>query len=348
MSDPGHQATPRLHVGTYDRGGGAGLYPVDYSAATGWSVGEPCVEARNASFGACSARHGLHYFVDEHAEGALGVFRTSPTGWEQLARVPTHGAQPCYVALNGDENMLAVANYGSGCVALFRLDDATGLPVNSPVVRTNAGGGPVADRQEAPHAHCVTFNRNQRWLYHVDLGTDEILAYPLNSADDAPRLAYQAPAGSGPRHLAFHPILPFAILVSELASTLTVLQVEEGRFYARQTISTLPEHSHSDSLGGHLSLNAAGDRAYVTNRGHDSIAVFAWSDIGVLRLLQHVSSGGASPRAFVLLEAERQLVLANEEAGNVTGFDLQPDGTLSPWSAALPLPGAAFVMIVPG
>jgi 6-phosphogluconolactonase len=337
----------RLHVGTYARNGGAGLYPLSRSPAGQWLVGAPYGEAQNASFGTYSARHDVYYFVDEQAHGALSALRDTPAGWQQAARVPTGGAEPCYAALNDDHSLLAVANYGSGSIALYRLD-ATGLPLEPPAVRVNNGSGPHPERQDGPHAHCVCFSGDQRWLYVADLGTDEVLAYALDPADGSigePTTAFAAPAGSGPRHLVFHPSLPQALLVSELASSLTQLRIADGRLLAEQTVSTLPADFGGESLAGQMSHNALGDRVYVTNRGHDSIGVFAWRADGALELLQHIWSGGASPRAFVLLEDESLLLLANEEDGNLTSFSIKPDGTLSPSNAEIALPGAAFLLV---
>lgn len=169
--------TLRLHVGTYARNGGAGLYPLSRSPAGEWSLGAPYGQAQNASFGTYSARHDIYYFVDEQAKGALGAYRETADGWSQVARIPTLGDEPCYVALNADQSCLAAANYGSGSIALYRLDAATGLPLEPPEVRVNSGSGPNSDRQDGPHAHCVCFSRDQRWLYVADLGTDEVLAY---------------------------------------------------------------------------------------------------------------------------------------------------------------------------
>lgn len=135
--------------------------------------------------------------------------------------------------------------------------------------------------------------------------------------------------------------------MSELASTLTVLTVGDSVLSAIQAVSSLPNGVTGDSLSGQLSINR-GDRVYVTNRGHDSIAVFAWDAAGALELLQHVPSGGASPRALMLLEAERQLVLANEEGANVVFFDVLADGTLSSAKCELSVPSPAFLLVAPG
>jgi 6-phosphogluconolactonase len=337
--------TVRLHVGTYDKAGGGGLVAVSYSMERGWAAGEVYGGARNASFGVYSPRFDLHYFVDEQANGAVGAHRETGAGWTCLASSKTNGAEPCYASLDSAQEYLAVANYGSGSVALFALNPRTGIPCEPPTVRQNHGAGPVADRQDGPHAHCAVFGRDGRWLYHCDLGTDQVLAYPLAAANGAlgePVIAHRAPRGAGPRHLVFHPRLPMAFLVSELAGTLTMLETGNRSLAERQTVITAPADYMGENLGGHLALNAEGDRIYVTNRGHDSIAVFALDDAR-MTLLQHVPSGGASPRFFLLMEPERLLVLANEENGNLTAFRIESDGRLLPLPGDFPLPGAVFL-----
>lgn len=337
----------RLLVGTYARNGGAGLHSFSLTG-TGWTLEEPYAGAQNASFGTYSARHDIHYFVDERRDGALGAFRATDRGWERLACVGTQGAEPCYVALNLDESCVAVANYASGSIAVFSLDDRTGLPVEPPEVRQNTGSGPFKKRQDGAHAHCVCFGPDQRWLYHVDLGTDEVLAYavdPKTRTIGGRTVAYRAPPGGGPRHLVFHPNRPLALLLSELASTLTVLEVEGRRLSAKEVAATLPSAYAGENLGGHVSLNSVGDRVYLTNRGHDSIAVFAWGEDGTLECLQHLPSGGRSPRSFALLETERQLLVAHEEGDTIAAFAILADGRLSPLVWSLAVPGAAFLLV---
>jgi 6-phosphogluconolactonase len=337
----------QLHVGTYTDAGGAGLYPLRYQAPDHWSVGEACEIAPDASFGTWSARTGLQYLVEERDSGALRVLRRDDSDWRPLATVPTMGAQPCFIALSPDEAWLAAANYGSGSIVLFGLDPDTGLPGQPAAQHTNVGHGPVGDRQERPHAHCAIFSPDGKWLYQTDLGTDQILAFAVDSARGItgnPKVAFAAPAGAGPRHLVFHPHRPLAFLISELASTLTVLDVGDGTLSVRHSVSTLPAGFHGDSLGGHIALNAAGDRIYVSNRGHDSIAAFALDEAGCPALLQHLPSGGASPRFFLLLELQRRMLVANEQGGSVTVFEIRPDGMLAQ-RGEITVPGPAFLFL---
>lgn len=332
----------RLHVGSYSEAGGRGVYPLTLAPGGSWALGEPFVELTNASFGAYSTRFDLHYIVDEADDGAVYTTRRGPAGWEVFARAPTLGSKPCHVALDDKQASLAVANYASGDVAVYSVDSHTGVLQSPPRLLRNAGHGPDSERQEGPHAHCAAFSSDSRWLYWADLGTDEVFRADLKGGDI--ETAWSAPPGSGPRQLLLHPRLPLALLLCELASTLTLFDVVDGTLAARQTLSTLPGGFAGESLGGHLALNAAGDRVYATNRGHDSIAVFTLDAAGTLVLLDHVPCGGASPRFFLLLEEQRLLVLANEEAGNITTFEITTAGRLSPQGVVAEVPGAAFLL----
>lgn len=133
-------------------------------------------------------------------------------------------------------------------------------------------------------------------------------------------------------------------LVSELANSVTLLdRADDGTLHAGQLLSSLPAGFVGDSQAGHIALNRSGDRLYVSNRGHDSIALFAVDEAGGLTLIEHVPSGGSSPRFFLLLEAQRRLVVANEQAGRLTMFEIAPDGRLARTGADLEVPGAAFI-----
>jgi 6-phosphogluconolactonase len=335
----------RLAIGTYAGGGGAGVYAV----ADNGTIGAAYPGAINASFGTYSSRFDLHYLVDEREAGAVGAHRYANGAWQSLASLPTDGAAPCHVALNQAQTLLAVANYASGSVSLFRLD-TDGLPIAPSQVHANQGRGVNAERQEAPHAHWVGFSPDDRWLYQTDLGTDQILAFPVD--DDglgAPRIAFAAPPGSGPRHLLLHPAHPDrAYLVSELVNTLTWLDRAEDRFVAHGRVSTLPGGWQGDSIVAHLVANRAGDRLYVSNRGHDSIAVFALDADGIPTPLEHAPTGGAYPRALLLREEEGAMIVAHEQAQTVTMLDLAADGRLAPSGISLAVPGAAFVFVAQG
>lgn len=335
-----------LIVGTYREEGGKGLVRLRYDVAQDrLTPGAPIEAIANASFGVHSRRFGLHYLLDEKAPGTIGAYRGEADGWRRHADLASGGDAPCHAALSPRENALAVANYSSGTLALFRLDPKTGLPLDPPQISANRGTGPNRERQEGPHGHWVGFSPDGRWLYQVDLGTDAVLGFPIEPQGMGERrIAYQAPAGSGPRHLALHPRLSTAYLVTELTNQiLTLDRAADGSLRARQMLPLLPQGFAGHSQAAHIAIDAAGRRLYVSNRGHDSIAVFAIDSQGGLKLLQHISTGGSWPRFFLLLEAQRRLLVANERAGTIVPFAIASNGTLSRTGEPVAVPGAVFI-----
>lgn len=332
----------RLFVGGYARAGGEGLYPLTRSAAGEWQMGKPWPGVRNASFGVRSPSLGLYYLVDEMA-GKIVTCRFDGDDWEVLDAADSGGDEPCHLALDPAASRLACANYGDGALAIFDVDPVSGF-LTPASTHPNEGSGPNSERQEGPHAHWTGFAAG--CLYQTDLGTDQVRMLPFDGGE--PIIAYAARPGTGPRHLAFGADGTSAHLVSELSSTVTTLHVENGLLIEKQILSTLPDGFSGESLGGHIALNSAGDRLYVTNRGHDSVAVFARSPDGMLSLRQHTPSGGASPRFFLLVEEVGEMLIANEEGNSVTILRVEPDGSLSASGTRLEVAGAAFIARLPG
>lgn len=335
-------AAPTLIGGTYANEGGPGLVSLQVGAH-GITAGAAIARIGNASFGVKSARNRLRYLVDEQTHGGLGVYDGA---FRQLAERPTLGADPCHAALSPDGTMLAVANYSSGSVALWRLDRA-GLPRGDARLVQHEGRGPNSERQAGPHAHWVGFAAGGKLLHSVDLGADAIFAHHLDAATGTvthTSIAYRAVAGSGPRHLAHHPRLPIAYLVAELANSVTILRSQaDGTFAAHGMVSTLPAAFHGDSAAAHIALNRAGTRLYVSNRGHNSIAIFAIGAEGGLQLLQHIDCGGNWPRLFVLLEDQGMMLVANQRSGTISRLNIMADGRLATTNQRAKVSGIAFI-----
>jgi 6-phosphogluconolactonase len=302
------------------------------------SVGTPVPGIVNVSGGVRVPGTDRWFLVDERA-GRIQLV-DGGADWQAIASSSSGGEGPCHLALSSDGTALAVANYDSGDVSVL----AVGIGGLAERIGTHRerGGGPNTDRQEGPHAHWVGYAPDGR-LHATDLGTDRVLAFASNRLDGA-KVVFAAPPGSGPRQIAFHPTRPRAYLVSELASTLTVLDTSGGSWSAIATLSTLPDGLKTESLGGAIVMNEAGTRLHLSNRGHDSIATFALDAQGDAALIGHVPSGGASPR-FLLL-ADKYLLVAHEQAGGVTLLPLDGDGVPMPAIARADVPGAAFLGVI--
>ena len=154
----------------------------------------------------------------------------------------------------------------------------------------------------------------------------------------------QMPPGTGPRHIAFHPHRPFTYVISELQSTVTVFQAVERwvTFEAVQTISTLPDDFRGQNLGAEIKVAPSGRFVYASNRGHDSLAIYAADqETGKLSLVGHESTRGTGPRDFAIDPSGALLLVANQDTDTVVTFWIDPDSgvlTATGYVAEVPTP----------
>jgi len=236
------------------------------------------------------------------------------------------GTDPCHVAVDPSGRWAALANYRSGSVAVYPILADGGLGRMASFVQ-HAGHGANPARQEGPHAHAVIFAPGGGSLMVPDLGADRIAAYRFDpktgslSAD--PERSVSCAPGAGPRSLAYHPSGRFAYAVNELASSVTAFEVDpaNGILTAMQSLSTLPEGWSGTSTCADLHLAPSGKFLYASNRGHDSIAVFAVDEAdGNLRAVGHESTRGATPRNFALDREGFVLLAANQDSDSIAVF----------------------------
>ena len=226
-------------------------------------------------------------------------------GLEPIAGLEsTHGTIGAHIY--AEDGKIWCANYINGTV--IAMPDKL-LPFNG------KGADPV--RQSSSHPHCVCPTPDGRFLCVCDLGRDriELLTRALE-----PVSTTETPAGSGPRHLVFSGDGCYAYCSAELSSEVCVFSYREGRLTYLHSVSTLPEDCAVESAAAAIRLSEDGQRLYVSNRGHDSIAVFAVKGAG-LTSLGYIPSFGRSPRDFAL--AGECLLCANELSDSVQVFSLQ-------------------------
>jgi 6-phosphogluconolactonase len=323
-----------VYVGSYTDaplGSGAGISVFGFAPETGeLTLVQTVTGVANPSFLALDAEQRCLYAVEERDAGGVGAFARDPeTGQLTLLnRQASHGAAPCYVSLDGSGRHALVANYGSGTVAALpvaadgRLGPATG------VVR-HEGSGVDPARQQGPHAHMIAPDPTGRFVLATDLGTDRILVYGLDDAtgrltphDRGPEHAATSP-GDGPRHFAFGPDGRSLYVINELASTLSVYGYDgdRGALRARRTVSTLPEGVAGDTTGAHVAVSPDGGFVYGSNRGHDSIAIWAVDRAsGELTSVGHEPTRGRDPRHFALDPSGRWLLAANQRSDTIVVF----------------------------
>lgn len=253
------------------------------------------------------------------------------------------GAPPCHVGVY--ENELVAGNYHAGIVDLYPINNEGGVdPVSSS--SQHEGTGPH-ERQEKPHVHYTAHTPDKKYVVVADLGTDELVTYKINNGELERVNTLNVKAGSGPRHIAFHPNGKVAYLLTELRSEVVVLDYDaaEGSFTEKQYIRAIPEDFNETNDASAIHISADGKFVYTGNRGHNSIAVFSVNEAtGELTFIEHTPSGGEWPRDFVLDPSGAYLITSNQHTGNLVLFARdQQTGKLTKLDSEIAVPEVVCV-----
>jgi 6-phosphogluconolactonase len=324
-----------VYIGTYTEGKSRGIYAARFDTAAGTlSTPELAAETKNPTFLALHPNGRWLYAVGEinnfggtRAGAVSGFSIEQKTGkLTLLNQQQSGGGGPCHVAVDRTGKCVLVANYGSGSVAALPLKADGKLGEPSTTIQ-HQGSSVNPQRQAGPHAHFITPDPANRFALACDLGLDKVLLYRLDAVrggltPNAPPWAKVKP-GSGPRHLAFHPNGRWVYLINEIASTLAVLayDAEQGAMQELQTLSTLPDDFKGENICAEVQVHPSGKFVYGSNRGHDSITVFAVnSKTGKLSFVERQSTQGKTPRHFALDPSGRWLLAENQDSNTIVVF----------------------------
>lgn len=353
----------RVYFGTYTGPKSKGIYRSELDLATGkLTPVELAGETTNPSFLATHPNQKFLYAVGEvgnfegQKTGAVTAFAIDPaTGnLTRLNQQSSRGAGPCHIVLDRTGKNALVANYGGGSVAALPIGgDGRLAPASSFVQHKGASANPK--RQEGPHGHSINLDAANRFAVAADLGLDKLLVYRFDPAQgtlspNEPPSASVAP-GAGPRHFAFHPDGRHAYVINELANTVTAFDYDPERGVLKnvQTISTLPAGFQGTSYTAEVQVHPSGKFLYGSNRGHDSIAVFAIdTGTGKLTPLGHQPTQGKTPRNFGIDPTGTYLLAANQGSNNVVVFRIDGEsGKLLPTGQTLDVPAPVCVKMMP-
>jgi 6-phosphogluconolactonase len=359
LSSPDTVACWRVYVGSYAHGDEKGIHLLEFYPETGQlSLVGRAVEAESPSFLTLHPSQPILYAVGESVqpEGIVSAYRIDAKDGslrlinQQLSK----GTAPCHLVVAPSEKHLALANYSSGTVALFPILENGGLAEATSVIQHH-GSSVNPQRQKGPHAHSVNFDAAGEHLYAADLGTDKMVIYQYDPdqgtlTPNEPPFVSLAP-GAGPRHLTFHPSGHHAYVVNELDSTVTAFNLDPktGALNTIGSVSTLPDDYDGESTTAEIRVHPTGKFLYASNRGHDSIAVFALDpSTGMPKPIGRTPTGGKIPRNFNLDPAGRYLLAANQESDNVVVFRIDiENGLLTPTGQSLSVPKPVCVVFSP-
>lgn len=293
-----------------------------------------CVNEAGKTGGAITA------FALDRNTGALAALNLQPTG----------GGGTSHLGVDATGQLLVTISYSGGDLATFPLGADGRIGARTSQLKPTGPLGPVAARQDKPHPHSVTFSPDNRHAYVCDLAQDKILCFRVDPAAATLTAAGEtsARAGAGPRHAKFSSSGRFFYVINELDSTIATYEcdIASGALTPQQVISTLPDGFTGENICAEIRIHPNGRFVYGSNRGHDSLAVYARdAKEGTLTLVEIVPCGGQHPRNFALSPGGEVLLCANRDTNNLTVFRVDDtSGRLTATGQSVPAFQAVCVM----
>lgn len=353
-----------VYFGTYTKAKSKGIYRARFDSASGkLSAAEAVAECKDPAFLAAHPSGKFLYAIDESTDPVktpdrgVAAYAIAPrTGALTLLNQQSTGsAGPCHLAVDGEGRCVLVANYSGGSVSVLPLaaDGRLGA-AGKPAQHTGSSVNPA--RQKEPHAHAVMIAPDNRFALSPDLGIDKVMVYRLDAAQAAISPAAPAfaalPPGSGPRHLAFHPSGKYVYVINELLCTMAAFQYDarRGELSALQVVSTLPpgEAVQPAYSTAEVMAHPGGKFLYGSNRGHNSIVVFAIDPAtGRLTQVQNQPTQGKTPRHFALDPTGGWLLAENQDSDTVVVLRIDAKtGHLTPTGQSVVVPSPVSAVFV--
>ncbi|EPB98861.1 MAG: lactonase family protein [Lactobacillus delbrueckii] len=329
-------------IGGYTKHESAGIYQFDFIGSGDQAhleqrrnvveVGGPTYFQKDGQF--------IFTIKNENGQGGIAAF----VNGKLVSQLLHEGASPAYIGINKEKKLLYTANYHTGVLAVISYDDQGQLTLLDQVKHENKALGP---RPEQAGAHPHYFDETPGGhLVSCDLGQDRVDFYGFDGQKLTHLASYQNEDGFGSRHLAFSPDGKYFYVAGELSSQVNAVKFDEENWMFRSlaTYSTIPESWDQHNGAAAIRLSSDGKFLYVSNRGHDSIAVFAVLPDQALKLVQRVSTFGEFPRDFNWDAEEKYVVAANQNSNNATLYQRQSDGTLTPLEKDIAVPEGTRVL----
>jgi 6-phosphogluconolactonase len=303
----------------------------------------------NSSFLAVNKAQDRLYAVSEKDEGEVFAYAVDAEtgGLHLLNRQPTRGAAPCYISLSQDESHVLVANYTSGHVNAYRIENNGELAPSGLV--QHKGSSVNRERQEGAHPHSVFQDPDGNYTLVCDLGLDEIVFYRLEEGKLVSHHAVKTAPGAGPRHFDFHPSGRWAYGINELDDTVNVYEfdAQTGDLNILQTLSALPEGAARGSASADIHVTPCGRFLYASNRSEDSIGLYhIHPSTGMLTAVEWVSTNGKTPRNFAIFKGG-YLLAANQNSNTIVSFKIDKEsGRLTPTGYEIEVPKPVCILPV--
>ncbi len=352
-----------VFVGTYTtKTESRGIYGYEFDADTGKLTPKGvAAEARDPSWVAVHPSGKFLYAANEAGKSStVSAFAVDVKSGKLtlLNQMPALGEDPCYISFDKAGKYVLVANYTSGNIVVFPILPGGKLGEHTALVQVSGATGPNKERQEGSHAHWIETSMGNGTVFVAALGLDRVMTYKFDPAKGTlgampaagphqpfVQNALELSPGTGPRHVAISKVTDFRrflYVLGELDSTITVFgTTKEGIFGgAIQKVPMLPAEFSGRNDAAEIEIHPSGKFLYASNRGHDSIAIFAIDPAkGTLTFVARVPTGGKEPRHFAIDPSGKYLLAENQFSNDIVVFKIDAaTGGLTPTGQVAEVP----------
>ena len=322
-------------IGTYTKkeghvdGKADGILTIKQDPKTGKiSLGKTVAEVINPSFVKLTGDNKYLYAVSELGDkdgesGFIHSFQVKENdSLVEVDKVSTEAFAPCHIEIDKTNKFAFVSNYMGGVVVMYRIQQDGSLEKHEQLNMPNS---------DESHTHSVSISADNKHIYICDLGLDKIWIYDLDAEEKTIQKNEQESVslaeGAGPRHFAFGKNQKFAYSMNELNSTVSIFKIEEnGGLSLQNSVSSIPEDFTENNSGADIHVSDSGDYLYVSNRGHDSIAIFKIDqETGELENAGYANTNGQTPRNFAISEGDSYLYAANQDSGDIQAYKINEE-----------------------
>ncbi len=314
------------------RGKGTGIQLMELNLSTGELFHlRQLAKLENPSYMSLSHNNSHLYAISEVCEfrgkrdGKITSYQLSNPNSNmeliEMQQCSSHGAGPAYCTPSLDDSTLLNVNYVHGNLTTHPiLADGT---IDTPSSNIQLeGNGPIRQRQEQAHPHAINQNPHDQLVYLCDLGSDSLIRYQLDTSSQVDFFdKLKLPAGSGPRHIAFHPQLNYSYISLELSSQLASIHHSASPNDTKVCDLSAASSANNDAnFPSELTLTIDGKFLYLANRGANTISLFSLDNPAKPELVESIDCGGTTPRHIALSPNEDFLIVANQDSDALVSF----------------------------
>lgn len=356
-----------VYVGTLNWGADSarGLYTFTLDDADGRLRELETVPLLDPTFVVVSPSRGILYAVTASAtfEGEAGAGLVSFSIDRASGRLKRLNHQvipspfPSYLSLDRAERFLLVANGFGGTASVFPIGDDGRIGEIADLVRlpgepsVRLGETPVPPfpiAPGAPHPHCIRTSPDNRFVVVSDMPNSRLQVFGFDAQRG--KLSGAASVASPPdgrrhgaRHFEWSPGGRHLYVVNERVNSGTVFayHAQDAGLEPVQTFSAVPDPSdQQENLTADIHVHSSGRFMLLSNRGHDSIAVYAIDDdTGAVRPVAWEPCLGHRPRVAVFTPDGRLVLVGNNSSDEVVAFWMnQETGRLTPTGTRVTVP----------